>query len=141
MAADTHNIPELDRNGLRHFGLLTGGLIVALFGLVFPWLLGKAIPAIPLWPWLVGGLLATWALIAPERLGPVYHGWMRLALWLSRITTPLILGVVFFLVIVPVALVMKAIGYDPMARRFDETTTSYRVPSRKAPSEHMEKPF
>lgn len=138
MAADTHNIPELDRNGLRHFGLLTGALIVALFGLFFPWLLGTAIP---LWPWLVAGLLATWALIAPQRLGPVYHGWMRLALWLSRITTPLILGVVFFLVIVPVALVMKGIGYDPMARRFDETATSYRVPSRKALSEHMEKPF
>ncbi len=138
MTTNTHLIPELDRQGLREFGLMTGGLIVALFGLFFPWLLTTGMP---LWPWLVGGFLALWALIAPARLRTVYHGWMRLALWLSRITTPLILGVVFFLVILPVALVMKVIGRDAMARRFDETATSYRVPSRQAPREHMEKPY
>jgi hypothetical protein len=41
----------------------------------------------------------------------------------------------------PVALVMKLVRRDPMARRFDETASSYRVPSRKAPPDHMEKPF
>ncbi len=138
MAANTHPIPELDRKGLRDFGLTTGGLIAVLFGLLFPWLLAAGIPR---WPWLLGGGLAAWALIAPTRLRPVYHYWMRLALWLSRITTPLVLGVVFFLVILPAALMMKLIGRDPMARRFDETTTSYRVPSRKAPRSHMENPF
>lgn len=138
MAANTHPIPELDRKGLRDFGLTTGGLIAVLFGLLFPWLLAAGIPR---WPWLLGGGLAAWALIAPARLRPVYHYWMRLALWLSRITTPLVLGVVFFLVILPAALMMKLIGRDPMTRRFDETTTSYRVPSRKAPRSHMENPF
>lgn len=138
MAAHPPPIPVLDRKGLRDFGLLTGGLIAALFGLFFPWLLATEVPV---WPWLVGGLLAVWALIAPMRLRPVYHYWMRLALLLSRITTPLILGVVFFLVFLPVAAGMKIFGRDPMARRFDDTTDSYRVPSRKAPREHMEKPY
>lgn len=138
MAAHSHPIPELDRKGLREFGLMTGGLIAALFGLFFPWLLETGLP---LWPWLVAGTLATWALVAPASLRPVHHYWMRLALALSRVTTPLILGVVFFLVILPVALVMKLIGRDPMARRFDETAKSYRVPSHQAPRENMEKPF
>ena len=138
MAANTHPIPELDRKGLRDFGLLTGALVAALFGLFFPWLLGATWPS---WPWLVAGALGAFATLAPASLRPVYHYWMRLALWLSRITTPLMLGVVFFLVILPVALVMKLIGRDPLARRFDETATSYRVPSPKAPREHMEKPF
>lgn len=138
MAANRHAIAELDRKGLRSFGLMTGGLIAALFGLFFPWLLETRLP---LWPWLVAGALAAWALIAPASLGPVYHYWMRLALLLSRVTTPLVLGIVFFLVIVPFALVMKLIGRDAMARRFDERATSYRVPSRQAPPKHMEKPF
>ncbi len=138
MVATPHPIPELDRKGLRQFGLLTGGLLAALFGLFFPWLLTTGLP---LWPWLVGGILALWALVAPTSLRPVYRAWMRLALLLSRITTPLILGIVFFLVILPVALAIKVVGRDAMARRFDETTTSYRVPSRQASREHMEKPF
>lgn len=139
MAANLPNsIPELDRKGLRGFGLVTGGLIAALFGWFFPWLLETGLP---LWPWAVGGALTLWALVAPASLQPVHRWWMRLALLLSRITTPIVLGAVFFLVIVPVALLMKMMGRDPMARRFDEIITSYRVPSRQAPREHMEQPF
>lgn len=138
MTIHTRSIPELDRQGLRRFGLVTAGFIAALFGFLFPWLVGAGVP---LWPWLIGGTLAGWALIAPASLRPVYHYWMRLALGLSRITTPVILGVVFFLVILPVGLLMRLMGHDPLARRFDATTTSYRVPSHKAPPEQMEKPY
>ena len=85
--------------------------------------------------------LGLWALVVPMSLRPVYYWWMRFALLLSRITTPIILGIVFYLVFLPVALVMKLIGRDPMARRFDEGATSYRVPSHKAPRDQLEKPF
>jgi hypothetical protein len=138
MAGLTHTIPELDRKGLREFGLVTGGILAGLFGLFFPWLLEFSIPV---WPWIAGGALALWALAAPMSLRPVYFWWMRLALLLSRITTPIILGIVFYLVFLPVALVMKLIGRDTMARRFDAGTTSYRVASNKAPRDQMEKPF
>ncbi len=133
-----HEIPELDRKGLRDFGLVTGGIIAALFGLFFPWLLEFQIP---IWPWVVGGVLAVWALVAPTTLKPVYHGWMQLGLMLSRITTPLILGIVFFLVILPMALVMRILGHDPMMRRFDDSAKTYRVTSHKAPVKNMERPF
>ena len=138
MAGMAHTIPELDRRGLREFGLVTGGIIAGLFGLFFPWLLEFSIPV---WPWVVGGVLGLWALAAPMSLRPVYYWWMRFALLLSRITTPIILGIVFYLVFLPVALVMKLMGRDPMARRFDQGATSYRVPSHKAPRDQLEKPF
>jgi len=85
--------------------------------------------------------LAIWALLAPGTLLPVYRGWMKFGLLLSRITTPLILGVVFFLVIAPMGLVMRLAGHDPMARRFDGAAASYRLASQQRPSRHMEKPF
>ena len=138
MAGGVHTIPELDRKGLREFGLVTGGILAGLFGLFFPWLLEFNFPV---WPWVVGGVLGLWALLAPMSLRPVYYWWMRLALLLSRITTPIILGIVFYLVFLPVALVMKLLGHDPMARRFDESAESYRVPSHKAPRDQLEKPF
>ena len=66
---------------------------------------------------------------------------MQFALLLSRVTTPLILGVVYLLVITPAALIMRLVGSDPMARRFDADAESYRIRSKKAPKENMRKPF
>ena len=132
-----HEIPELDRKGLREFGLVTGGIVAGLFGLFFPWLLERSIP---LWPWIVFGVLGVWGLIAPMSLRPVYRGWMRFGLMLSKVMTPLIMGIVFFVVITPVALVLKIVGNDPMARKFNDGE-SYRVPTKKAPTENLEKPY
>ena len=133
-----HDIPALDRKGLREFGLLTGGILAALFGLFFPWVMGSHLPV---WPWIVGGSLAIWALTMPNSLSPIYQLWMRFGLLLSRITTPLILGVVFFIVIFPAALIMKGFRRDPMARSFDKHAASYRVQSHQAPHKNLEKPF
>ena len=132
-----HEIPVLDRKGLREFGLVTGGVVAGLFGLFFPWLLERAWP---LWPWIVFGVLGTWGLLAPMSLQPVYRTWMRFGLMLSKVMTPLIMGIVFFLLITPVAFVLKVLGKDPMARKFDDTD-SYRVPTEKAPPENLEKPY
>ena len=133
-----HEIPKLDRKGLRHFGLTTGAIVAGLFGVFFPWLLEFRIP---LWPWIVAGVLAVWALVLPATLEPVYRGWMKFGLLLSRITTPMILGIVFFLVVLPVALVMRARGHDPMNRRIDNERESYRITSEKPQRENVERPF
>jgi hypothetical protein len=133
-----HSIPELDRKGLRDFGLVTGGIVAALFGLFFPWLLERQWP---LWPWVLFGLLGGFGLVAPLALRPVYHGWMRFGLLLSKVTTPLILGIVFFLVISPFGLLRRLNRKDPLTRAFDAQARSYRVPSPEKPSNHLERPF
>ena len=133
-----HEIPELDAKGLRHFGLVTGGIIAGLFGLALPWVFGFEYPT---WPWIAGGILAGWALIAPQSLGPVYRVWMRFGLLLSRVTTPIILGAVYYIVITPTALIMRLLRRDPMARQYDHTTDSYRISSKKPPKQNLEKPF
>lgn len=35
-----NHIPELDKRGLRNFGLITGALFASLFGLLLPWRFG-----------------------------------------------------------------------------------------------------
>jgi hypothetical protein len=133
-----HGIPQLDRKGLRDFGITTGALIAALFGLLFPWLLNLDFP---IWPWLLFGLLTALGLIIPQALGPVYKGWMRFGLLLSRITTPLVLGIVFFGMVLPMGLIMRLGRRDPMARKFDRSLPSYRVTSNKPSRDNMERPF
>ncbi len=132
-----HEIPELDRKGLREFGLVTGAIVAVLFGLFFPWLLERSIP---LWPWVIFGVLGIMGLVVPNALKPVYKIWMRFGLFMSKIMTPLIMGIVFYLVVTPVGLIRRVFADDAMARKFDESE-SYRVPSQKADAENLEKPY
>jgi O-antigen/teichoic acid export membrane protein len=138
MATASHGIPELDPKGLRSFGLTTGGIVAVLFGLLLPWLLDRSLP---LWPWVLFAVLALAALLFPAGLRPVYRAWMRFGLLMSRITTPLILGLAFFLVVTPIALIRHLFGKDSMARAFDRAAQSYRVASRKSTKDSLEKPY
>ena len=134
----THPIPELDAAGLRHFALTTAALVAALFGLLLPWLLHAHWP---LWPWPVAGMLSLWGLIAPRTLRPVYRGWMRFGLLLSRVTTPLILTLVYALVFTPAGLLMRLFGKDPMQRRLAPKAATYRQPSTANPPDTLERPY
>lgn len=131
-------IPELDVHGLRKFGFMTGGIVAVLFGLVVPWLIGRDWPT---WPWLVLVSLAAPALVLPTALRPVYRAWMRFGLLANRITTPLILGSVFFLMICPIGIIRGVFGKNDMRRPFRASAASYRLPSCRKPAANLERPF
>ena len=136
--AINQKIPELDQKGLREFGLTTGAAVVVIFGLFFPWILGRDWPA---WPWVIAAPLWTMALLRPLWLRWIYRAWMRFGLLASRVMTPLVLGIVFFVMISPMAMVRRIMGKDPMRRTLDPNRNSYRVQSIKSPREKLEKPF
>jgi len=131
-------IPDLDNAGLRKFAITTGGVITLLFGLAFPWLFDRGFP---IWPWIVFAVLTVWGITAPATLRPVYTGWMRFALILSKITTPIILGIVFVIVFLPVSLIFRILGKDPMHRKTDDSIDSYKVQSTKPKEGNLERPF
>ncbi len=123
---------------LRSFGLLTGGLAAGIFGLALPLLRRHPLPV---WPWIVGGVLIIAALAWPSALRPLYRPWVRLGLVLGWINSRIILTILFFLVIVPMGLIMRALGRDPVSRKLDPDASTYRVPSRARSRESMERPF
>lgn len=138
MSAHPTTIPELDRRGLRDFGLLMAAVIGVLFGLLLPWLFERGWP---IWPWIIAVAFALPALVAPGILRPIYRGWMRFGLFMSRIMTPLVLGIVFFLVFTPVALILRLVGKDAMHRKLDPRADSYRVDRRGQTMGDLERPF
>jgi len=150
-----HEIPELDRKGLQEFGVVTGLIIIGLFGLFFPWIfsgivllhaydfwgvLNPAVTALR-WPFMLGGLLVVWGLVAPMSLKGVHRNWMKFGLIMSSVMTPLIMGIVFYLVFAPVGIVMRLLGKDSMARKLDANADTYRVISKDNPIKNLEKPF
>ena len=131
-------MPNLDRKGLRNFGLITGSIVAVLFGLFFPWLFERRIP---IWPWVLSGVLVGWGLLAPSTLRIVYNVWMCFGLLMSSVTTPIILGGVFFLLITPIAFVRRIFGKDSLPKKFDNELNSYRVYSHNANKNNLEMPF
>ena len=124
---------------LRRFGLLFGAILVLLFGLLLPFLIGYSFP---LWPWVVAMIFATLALLAPTALTPFYRGWMRFGLVAAFINTRIIMFVLYYLLFVPTGLVMKLFGRDALARTIGgKTTDSYRVASTVRPNDHFERPY
>ena len=100
-------IPELDSKGLREFGLVFGSIIALIFGVLIPWLFDLEYR---LWPWILAAILVLWALVAPATMRGLYRAWMRFGLLLNKITTPLIIGLVFLIAITPTAFIMKIIS-------------------------------
>jgi hypothetical protein len=64
----------------------------------------------------IGATLGVAGVVVPGSLTPVYRGWMGLAHLISRVTTPIFLGVVYFGVITPIGLLMRLFGRNPMRR-------------------------
>lgn len=130
------NTPE--RKELRKFGLVGGGMTAGVFGLVLPLLFGHTFPA---WPWIAAAVLSAWAVTAPATLKPVYHVWMTIGHVLGWINTRIILGIMFFLIILPVGLLKRLTGRDPMERSLIRDQKSYRVNSPVRDRKHMERPY
>ena len=134
----TPEITNLDATGYRKFGLISSAIVIILFGVLIPWLFSLALP---LWPWIVGAVLSVWALLAPCTLKPVYGIWMKFGLIMNWINTRLILGIVFYGMILPVGMLMRLTGKDPMRRGLDSNTDSYRVESQNDSRDNVERPY
>jgi hypothetical protein len=109
---------------LRRFGLVTGGVALALVVLR----LGRHQAGRPVWALAgAGALLTLTGLLSPRGLRPIHAGWMRLAALLGWINTRLLLSLFFFAVLTPLALLARLFGHDPLRRRRSSSAASYWI--------------
>ena len=106
----------------RSFGLV----FTLVFLVIGCWPLMDAAPP-RWWALAVAGLFLLLALVRPSLLAPLNKAWLRFGLLLHRIVSPLVLGLMFGLVFVPIGLLMRAFGKDPLRLRFDPDARSYWV--------------
>ena len=95
----------------RKFGLTVGAAFIVIGG-VLTWR-GKQRSAIV--AFAIGGVLVLAGLVVPTALGPVERAWMGLAHLISKITTPIFMGIVYFVVMTPIGLVRRLSGKSPIA--------------------------
>lgn len=104
---------RLTRSEGRRFGL-TVGLAFLVLASISAWRGHALVPAIL---GTLGGALALAGLIMPTYLGPVERAWMGLAHAISRVTTPIVMGVMYFLVVTTLGLLRRAFGGNPLTQR------------------------
>ena len=107
------------------FGLVFAA-IFALVGLVPLW---RGHP-VRWWALSVGTafLAAVW--LRPEALGPLNRVWTSFSRLLNRVTNPIVLGVLFYVVFTPFGLAMRLFRPDPLRLKFDAQAPSYWLPRR-----------
>jgi hypothetical protein len=71
------------------------------------------------------------AVFAFPVLGPLNRAWHSLALRLSKIVTPLVMGLLFFAVLTPIGIVMRWAGSNPLRLGFDRDGPSYWLDRNK----------
>ncbi len=78
------------------------------------WSLAVAVPAL--------------GLAVPGLLRIVYLGMIYATLPIGLVVSYVILAATYYLVLTPIGLVLRLVGYDPMHRRFDRKAKTYWVP-------------
>lgn len=108
----------------RAFGLTVGGILGAIaawryfavgWSTVTMTLVAIAVPLVAL------------GAVAPSLLAPLNRAWTRLGLVMFKVVNPVVMLLLYAISIVPIGLVMRAVGHDPLRRSFDRGAGSYWI--------------
>jgi hypothetical protein len=94
------------------------------------------------WAALLAGVLVLVSLAAPGMLAPLYRLWMRLGHGLSWFNTRLLLGITYFVVVMPIGMVGRLVRQDPLDRRLRDRDSYWMIRDRpKDARRSMERRF
>jgi hypothetical protein len=78
--------------------------------------------------WLAGGAaFAVVAFVRPSLLAPFNRAWTKLGLLLFKVVSPVMMGLLFITTILPIGLIMRALGKDLLRLKIDKSATSYWI--------------
>lgn len=119
---DFSRTEEIHGSSDRSFGLVFAGFFTIVGGLSL-WRSGHWWPfAFPL-----AVAFAAIALARPALLAPLNRLWTKFGLLLSKIMNPVVLGLLFFVTLVPMGLFMRAMGKDLLRLKRDPAARSYWI--------------
>ena len=114
------NKKQIPTKILKDFGVLIGFCFPIIIGFFIPFLTGHSFRT---WTLFIGITSLFLSYVYPKSLYFPYKIWMKLGYVLGWINSRVILAIVFFLVLLPISIVMKLFGYDPLKTKksFDST--------------------
>jgi hypothetical protein len=109
----------------RTFGIVMATGLTVL-GMLNWWHEGRV------WPWL-GGIAIVFIFAAylwPAALKPLNWLWFKFGLLLHKVVNPIVMGLLFFGVLLPTGLIMRALGKDLLRLKWEPNANSYWIERR-----------
>ena len=106
----------------RNFGLV----FFIVFLIVSTWPLTNEEP-VRIWSAIISSVFLILGLMNSKLLTPLNKLWFKFGMILGAIVSPVVMGVVFFLVVTPIGLIMKIMGKDLLNKKYDKKKRSYWI--------------
>jgi hypothetical protein len=114
----------------------TVGIAFVVLGAISAWR-GHQLP--PRILWVLGGAFLAAGLLVPGRLSGVNRAWMALATAISKVTAPIMVSAVYFLVVTPLGVVTRLVGRNPL--RHPERDGGFWIPASSGGRSDLENQF
>ena len=116
------------------------------FGIVFSifFLLISVYPLLnndPIYYWslFVSFIFFVLGLMNSKILSPLNLLWLKFGILLGKIVSPVVMGIIFFLVVTPISIILKIFGKDVLNLKFNNNKTYWIV--KDGPKSNMKKQF
>ena len=107
-------------------------LLIALYPLIYS---GE----IRVWSGIISLILLALGVLNSKILTPLNKLWFKFGIFLSKIISPLIMGIIFFLVVTPIGIIMRIFGKDVLNLKYNKNQ-SYWI-EKKGPKSKMKNQF
>ena len=118
----------------RSFGIVF--FVVFLFIALYPLIHDKEIR---IWSVIISLIFLISGLLNSKILTPLNRLWFKFGIFLGKIISPIIMGIIFFLVVTPIGLIMKFLGKDVLSLKYNKNK-SYWI-EKNGPKSKMKNQF
>ena len=112
------NNDNIEISSNRSFGITF--FIVFLLITIYPLIKNEELR---IWSLIIAIIFLILGLLNSKILTPLNKLWFKFGLFLSKIVSPMIMGVIFFLVVTPIAFIIRIIGKDLLNLKFNKNKT------------------
>ena len=111
----------------RGFGIV----FFVVFLVIAFWSFRGDLQQIKIIPFIISICFLILGLLNSKVLTPLNKLWFKFGLLLGAIIAPIVMGFIFFLVVTPIAFIMKLIGKDMLKRKYNKLSKTYWIKREK----------
>ena len=119
----------------RSFGIVF--FVVFLFIALYPITYSEDIR---IWSLIISFIFIILGLLNSKILTPLNKSWFKFGVILGKIISPIIMGIIFFLVVTPIGLIMKLLGKDLLRLKYNKKDNTYWI-EKNGPKSKMKNQF
>ena len=94
---------------------------------------------IRVWALIISSIFLILGLVNSKFLSPLNNLWFRFGIFLGKIISPIIMGIIFYLVVTPIGLLMRILGKDLLNLKYNKNN-SYWI-EKNDPKSKMKNQF